>query len=110
MEEGNCTHICQEQNLACNFLMKMNGSFIADAAGISCEDYTDHEHDYEPAIDEDGNCLGFDKVPVEFNCDVNSPAGQKRLCDCVSSGKAFKRILFCVFDRLKLFSLGLLIM
>ncbi|XP_066919315.1 semaphorin-5A-like isoform X2 [Clytia hemisphaerica] len=85
MEVGNCTHICHEQNLACNFLMKKNGSDIADAAGIPCEDYTDHEHLYEPAINEDGNCLGFNKVPVEFNCDANSPPGQKRLCDCVPS-------------------------
>uniref|UniRef100_A0A7M5WVK8 SEA domain-containing protein n=2 Tax=Clytia hemisphaerica TaxID=252671 RepID=A0A7M5WVK8_9CNID len=84
---GNCKDGCEELGLECAILNKLNGSDIADAAGINCTIYTDHEDDSEPAIGPNGECKGFNKVPVTNKCEAPANADHKRVCNCVPTGE-----------------------
>ena len=91
IEEGNCTSICKSKGLACNILLVLNKTEIEEKAGISCTSSTEHTEAYHPTVKEESGssyeCFGIEKAKRDVKCEANSPAGEKRICDCVSEGE-----------------------
>ena len=91
IEEGNCASICESKGLACNILLTLNRTEIEEKAGISCTSSTEHAKDYHPTVTQVSGstykCFGIENIEPKTNCDANSPAGEKRICDCVSGGE-----------------------
>ena len=91
MESGNCTETCQRKGLTCNILMKLNKTELEKKADITCSSSSEYSKPYHPTVVEGlepklYDCYGVENIDPEVKCDANSPAAEKRLCDCVSEG------------------------
>ena len=91
IESGNCSSICEAEGLACNPVMKLNRMELEKKADITCSSSSEHSKPYHPTVVEGlepklYDCYGVENINPEVKCDANSPAAEKRICDCVSRG------------------------
>ena len=77
--------LSSNKNETSNFLFVNIISFTLNS-GIPCSSHTDFEDGkYHPSIGPNGECQGMNNIGL-IACDVNSPHGTKRICDCIPEG------------------------